>query len=133
MKKIVFTVLVAAAGSLVLAAHPAPRPVHRPMPHRPAVHVTRPPMPYRPPVYHHKSPAPVHPRPIHPPAPLYGPRLLPPPRPVHPPIWTTIGLTSVFLAPHYVQRQVWIEGHYETRVVNGIVTTVWVPGHYETY
>ena len=111
--------------------HPAPRLGHQPMPHKPSVHITPPPMPYRPPVYHHKSPATVHLRPVHPPAPLYGPRLLPPPSPpVHSLDWTTIGLTSVFLAPHYVQQQVWIEGHYETRLVNGVVSTIWVPGRW---
>ena len=27
-------------------------------------------------------------------------------------------------------RQVWIEGHYETQIVNGIYTQVWVPGRW---
>ena len=27
-------------------------------------------------------------------------------------------------------RQVWIEGHYETQIVNGICTQVWVPGRW---
>lgn len=135
MKKILFLVVITASllsfGRLGPMPHPAPHPGCRPMPHRPSVHITPPPMPYRPPVYHHKSPATVHPKPVHPPAPLYGPRLLPPPPlPVHTPTWTTIGLTSVFLAPYYVQQQVWVEGHYETRLVNGLVTTVWIPGRW---
>lgn len=115
---------------LIALGRPGPHPGYRPMPHRPSIHITPPPMPYRPPVYHHKSPATVHPRPPHPPAPLYGPRLLPPPPPVHAPAWTAIGLTSVFLAPHYVQQQVWVGGHCETRLVNGVATTVWVPGRW---
>lgn len=111
--------------------HPGSHPGYQPMPHRPSVHITPPPMPYRPPVYHHKSPATVYPRPFYPPAPLHGPRLLPPPPPpVRTPAWTAIDLTSVFLAPHYLQQQVWIEGHYETQIVNGICTQVWVPGRW---
>lgn len=27
-------------------------------------------------------------------------------------------------------RQMWIEGHYETQIVNGIYTQVWVPGRW---
>ena len=27
-------------------------------------------------------------------------------------------------------RQVWIEGHYETQIVNGIYTQIWVPGRW---
>lgn len=29
-------------------------------------------------------------------------------------------------------KQVWVEGCYETQVINGVLTKVWVPGHYIT-
>ena len=63
-----------------------------------------------------------------------GPRRpMPPPPPprFEPVVAGVLGLGSVLLAPRYV----WVEGHYESRVMtlpNGTVTStlVWIPGRY---
>ena len=136
MKKILFLVVV--TTSLLSFGRPGP------MPHS----------------GHHRGPAPqIHRGPTPRPAPQIhrGPALKPAPRPHHSHhhgsawgrggrnfwpgfvggvIGSTIVSSPVVMVtpppppPGPYARQVWIEAHYETQIVNGIYTQVWVPGRW---
>lgn len=144
MKTLAIALTIAVASIFCGAApHPGLRPIHRP-----SIHGYGPRVP--PPRHHHLHRPPIH---------GYGSRV-PPPRHHHPMPSFVSGIVGGFLgsaiveafrpnppvviaapspsptvivqSPVVVPQQVWIEGKYEDRVVNGILVRKWIPGHWET-
>lgn len=103
-KSIICAILTAFAASTFAGPHPMHHGHHAP-----------PPRHY---YHHHWRPDPVWPIVFGTAAIVNSFRPVPPPPPV--------------VVGPVVQRQIWVNGHYETQYLpNGTTTVVWIPGHYQ--